>query len=72
MIINLKLLGGLKGLHPEEMEIPEGSSINDLIQIVELTKKHGAVTFNGEVRVDRSAELKDGDEVLILGLVGGG
>lgn len=72
MKINLKLTGGLKGLHPEEMEIPEGSSINDLIQFLELTKKHGAVTLNGEVRVDRSVALKDNDEVLILSLVGGG
>ena len=47
MKINLKLMGGLKGLHPEEVEIPEGSSINDLLQILELTKKHGAITLNG-------------------------
>ncbi len=72
MKINLKFMGGLKGLHPEEMEIPEGSSINDLIQILELIKKHGAITLNGEVRVDRSVALKEKDEILILGLVGGG
>jgi sulfur carrier protein ThiS len=72
MKLNLKLMGGLKGKHPEELEVPDGSSVNDVIQILELEKLTGAVTVNGAVQVDRSAALVDGDEVLILGLVGGG
>ncbi len=70
MNLKLKFMSGLKG--PEQIEVPEGSSVNDVLQILDLIKKSGAVTVNEAVQVDRSAALKDGDEILILGLVGGG
>lgn len=59
----------------EPQEVPRGSTVEQLIEILELTGKRVAVARNSDV-IPRSTygevALRDGDRIEILEAVGGG
>ena len=79
MLINVKLFASLQRYRPAmmagqpfEVELPERSSIGDLIAHLEIRPNEVKVTFvNGRARA-ALYRLKDGDEVGIFPPVGGG
>lgn len=84
MIIKLKYTGILTSLIGNEMkkiELPEGSTIEEMLDIA--FDKHKfedyminvlnlAVFLVNESIADKSTVLKDGDEVIVLNSLGGG
>jgi sulfur carrier protein len=62
-------------VNDEPQEVPRGSTVEQLIELLELTGKRVAVARNGDV-IPRSTygevALRDGDRIEILEAVGGG
>lgn len=79
MLINVKLFATLQRYRPDvfageafQIELPEKSTIADLIKYLEIRENEVKVTFvNGRARAE-VYRLKEGDEVGIFPPVGGG
>ena len=79
MLVNVKLFATLQRYKPDvsagqpfTVELPEKSTINDLIAHLEVRANEVKVVFvNGRARAEMY-RLKDGDEVGVFPPVGGG
>lgn len=59
----------------EQMEIPEGSTVQDLLEHLQITGQRIAVAVNGQVVPSGTHDrhvLKEGDDVELVHAVGGG
>lgn len=79
MIIKIKSLGLLCDKLPHSIEIPVGGNLKTFKDILmEMTdhqtssKLDNAVYIVNKVKADNETALKDGDEVMILTVLGGG
>jgi len=77
MIINVEKVGGLSGgknLDPEPLELPEGAMIRDAMKKLKFSRANirFLVTFCNDVEVRAKHKLKDGDNLKILLMIGGG
>jgi thiamine biosynthesis protein ThiS len=79
MMINVKLFGTLSrpvsGYHPDRglsVEVPEGSSVADLLALLEISGSSGiAVIMEGQV-LPVEARLTDGDRIQVFQIMSGG
>lgn len=62
---------GEGGRHPRELELPEGASIGDVVNLLGLPDQPRVVFVNGRHAPDEQ-ELADGDRLAIFPPVAGG
>lgn len=75
MEIQVKLMGALKAKSPPEnrIEIPENSTINDVLQALDIESRQVQIVMvNDKPQPDRSRTVQPGDELTVLAPVGGG
>jgi len=78
--IQVKLFGHLVRFYPQAREnqgqatlnLPEKSTVQDMIQHLEIPDDMVEVVFVNEEKVSKDQVLKDGDEVGMLPLIAGG
>lgn len=62
----------------EEIELPDNSTVSDLVEIISEKIKDpieiikSATFLVNKIKADKDTVLKDGDEVMILRVLGGG
>lgn len=61
-----------KELNPYEMEIKEGTTVADLLEFLRIPKEYVPIVTVEEKKVDLSYTIKDGDELTLLPIMGGG
>jgi molybdopterin converting factor small subunit len=66
-------IGTGTGYTEKEFDVPQGTTVRELLDMMKLQKKSSNVTasVNGFMR-DKATVLKENDKVLILPIVGGG
>lgn len=79
MIIQLKLYGTLRRLSPGgkagapiDIDLPEGATIQDLIDLLEIPEEETKVAFVNNLVCDKDYRLEPGDKVGLFPPVGGG
>jgi sulfur carrier protein ThiS len=78
MRVQVKLFSLLRKHLPEEakgeatVELPDGSTIEDLVEHLGIVRRIKILTINGERETNRSRPLQDGDNVRIFPFVVGG
>ncbi len=77
MRVKLKTYGLLrkyipKEANPYEMEVREGTSVGDLLNILKIPREYVPVVTVAEKKVDINYIIKDGDELTLLPIMGGG
>jgi molybdopterin converting factor small subunit len=75
MQIRLKLMGILRAKAPEGnmLEVPEGASIEDVMQTLDVPEIHVHVAMiDGQHQRDRTVTLVEGQELMLMPPVGGG
>ena len=63
---------GSRAGRPFEMELPEGSMVQDLINLLNIPVEETHVVFINNIIEERGSKLKDGDVVGMFPPVGGG
>ncbi len=58
--------------NPYEMEIKEGSTVADLLNILKIPKEYVPIVTVGEKKVELNYSIKEGDELTLLPIMGGG
>lgn len=59
-------------LNPYEMEIKEGTTVEGLLETLKIPKEYVPIVTVGEKKVDLSYTIRDGDELVLLPIMGGG
>lgn len=77
MIIKLKTYGLLRKyipneVNPYEMEIEEGTTVEALLCALKIPQEYVPVVTAGEKKVEMGYIIKDGDELTLLPIMGGG
>jgi sulfur carrier protein ThiS len=83
MIVKVKMMGSLYAFTPRDdsnitlpddgkIELEEGTTIRQLLDMLEVSKLAQAVTLNEEIVKDRDDVLNNKDRLCIIGIVGGG
>lgn len=75
MQIKLRLMGSLRDRMPSagELEIPEQTTVNELLEILEIPEKRvQVISINNQFEHDRDRLLQADDQVTILPAVVGG
>jgi molybdopterin converting factor small subunit len=71
-VFSARYPGGLRAGTIVELELPDGSTIEDLLEHLKLGKANGLITFiNGRAQ-SRDFSLSEGDEIGIFPPIGGG
>ena len=63
---------GSRAGRPFEMELPEGSKVQDLIDVLNIPTEETHIVFINNIIEERQSKLKDGDVVGMFPPVGGG
>lgn len=53
------------------LDLPEGATIQDALQRLDI-QIHAVVSLNGQIEMDFTTVLKDGDEMQVFRPIGGG
>jgi len=78
MQVQVKLFSLLRQHLPEEargeaaVELPEGATVDDLVEHLGIVRRIKILTINGERESDRCRPLQEGDNVRIFPFVVGG
>ncbi len=77
MRIKLKTYGLLRKyipgeVNPYEMEIEEGTTVGALLNTLKIPNEYVPIVTVGEKKVEMSYIIKDGDELTLLPIMGGG
>lgn len=77
MRIKIKTYGLLRKYIPEEvnpyeMEVKEGTTVSEILNILKIPNEYVPVVTAGGKKVDMSYLIKDGDELTLLPIMGGG
>jgi sulfur carrier protein ThiS len=78
MRVQVKLFSLLRKHLPEEakgeatIELPEGATVDDLVEQLGIVRRIKILTINGERETDRYRLLQEGDSVRIFPFVVGG
>lgn len=77
MRIKIKTYGLLRKyipgeVNPYEMEVKEGTTVSEILNILKIPNEYVPVVTVGEKKVDMSYLIKDGDELTLLPIMGGG
>ncbi|NLJ58319.1 MAG: MoaD/ThiS family protein [Tissierellia bacterium] len=79
MEVKLKFLGRLGNEKPYSIELEEGTDLKGLLKIMEdkysfgiMTTIRESVFLVNKSKIELNTVLKDGDEVMILSVLGGG
>jgi sulfur carrier protein ThiS len=77
MKVKLKTYGLLrkyipKEVNPYEIELEEGITVKDLLNILKIPSEYVPIVTVGEKKVDLTYTIKDGDELTLLPIMGGG
>ena len=63
---------GSRAGRPFEIELPEGSLVQDLIDILRIPAEETHIVFINNIIEERQSKLKDGDVIGMFPPVGGG
>lgn len=63
---------GSRAGRPFEMELPEGSVVQDLVDLLKIPAEETHIVFINNIIEERQSKLKDGDVVGMFPPVGGG
>lgn len=55
-----------------ELDVPEGSTIQDVLTSLQITRRLPVAVNNGVIERDRERILEEGDKVELFVLIGGG
>ena len=77
MKVRLKAYGLLRKYipneaNPYEIELEDGTSVKDLLNILKIPSEYVPIVTIAEKKVDLSYIIKDGDELTLLPIMGGG
>jgi len=68
----VRFKSGIRSATPFEMDLPEGSLVQDLIETLKIPPEETRVIFINNIIEDMDSRLKEGDVVGIFPPVGGG